>query len=257
MRRVLGGIEVWLTVISAGRPGNVHNMFNLIGPATWYVPDDQWREYSKAQHEMGGSSQIGKGSDTNVCHARNRAMEDAFKDGLPCVQLDDDMKWIKQVEFGAGDEKNVAKWCAPEQAIGMIAQELERTDYKLAGTAPTNNPFFSNLQVHTRAFVRSPLWVIKPNELRLDEQFLVKFDYDYTLQHIHQLGGVCRVDGFVTEFDYGKQKGGHVDTRTLETQHEAIRRLEKKWGNRVIRRNPRRDGEILLRIPKPSRTVYA
>jgi hypothetical protein len=244
---------VWLTVISAGRPQNVRHMHSLVGAATWYVPEDQHPEYQDAINQTGGMSELAKGSDSNVTHARNRALEDAFNRGLPCVQLDDDMKWIKQVIFT--EEENKAVHASPEHAIQDITKRLTRSGFKLAGTAPTNNPYFTRADETHRTFCRSPLWVVLPNRLRLDPLLLVKFDYDYTLQHIREYGGVCRVDRYITEFDYGTQKGGHVNSRTLETQEDAIAYLEGKWGRRLIKRNPRRPGEILLRVPRPQREV--
>lgn len=241
---------MWLTVVSANRSNHVTQMRNMIGPATWYVPKHNRRDYENA-----GADNIGLGSDTNVTAARNQAIQDAFNWRLPCVQLDDDLKWIKQVAFGVGEEKNTALHTSVEYAIGQIVRALQETGFKLGGTAPTNNPYFSRNALQTRAFVRSPFWVVMENELRLDRRLLVKFDYDYTLQHIQKFGGVARLDEFVTQFDYGTQPGGHVDSRTMETQMAAIRYLESKWGTEIIKRNPRRQGEILLRVPRPQRVV--
>jgi hypothetical protein len=226
-------------------------MTNHIGPATWYVPKHQGRNYENA-----GAYNIGLGSDTNVTIARNQAMEDAFQWKLPCVQIDDDMKWIKRVIWPDADHpKNRAETFSAEAAIQRILLWMEDLGFYLGGTAPTNNPYFSRQPVSTRTFVRSPFWVIRPNPLRLDPKLLVKFDYDYTLQHIEKFGGVCRVDEFVTEFDYGKLPGGHVDSRTMDTQEQAIDYLQHKWGPKIVRRNPRRPGEVLLNVPRPQRVV--
>lgn len=221
-------------------------MEELCGPLTWYVPEDQWKEYARE-----GALDLRQGSSVNAAEARNRAFREAWDQGLPCCQVDDDMRWAKQKNFETGDVVRITG----SEAIARVLKRLNQTDFKLGGCLPTNNPYFARSPITTRTFVRSHLWIVKPCDLLLDEHMRVKFDYDYTLNHIFQFGGVCRVDEIICDFDYNSLTGGHVQEDRMRQQEEAILTLQERWGDRVVRRNPKRPGEILIRPPQSRRTI--
>lgn len=248
MVRNIGGFDVYVCSVSAGRPEQVDAMHSLVGPLTWFVPPHQQTEYLK-----GGAEHFGEGSDTNVVPARQRAMDAAFAQGLPCIQFDDDLKRVARVY----DKKWRTDSGAVSSMLGEFIGVVMNSDFKLGGIAPTTNLGFSSGGVRTRVFCRSHLWMVKPNELKLDENLKTKFDYDYSMQHIARYGGVCRSELTVWDFDFGTKKGGHVDTRTKQGEHDAIAYLQWKWGSKIMSNHPRREGEIIMRPPHKKRTVIA
>jgi hypothetical protein len=251
MIRTFGEHSVWLTVISAGRPGEVQNMTNLLGPATWYVPDHQWAEYKTERIGL----RHGTRDPAHVSDVRNRMLEDAFAFDLPCLQFDDDLKRV--MKLPAPNKKG--EWHQDPGHVRALLVELVdavmQSSFKLGGVPPTNNHFFANGQLRSRVFCRSHLWMVKPNPLRLDTNLKTKFDYDYTIQHVRQYGGVCRHDGMIWDFDFGGKSGGHVDTRTHQGELESVAYLQKKWGSDIVKKNAKRPGEVLLKFPKMERTV--
>jgi hypothetical protein len=249
--RKLDGNDVWLSVISAGRPWQVGPMTNLIGPASWYVPPKQWMAYMDAGLEV---TQLNKGSDSAVVPVRNRALTDAWnRYGVPCVQLDDDLMRVMKVIVPM---KRSNWWNDSEHVEAVLSEmyaRLKDSPFKLAGGAPTNNAYFTRRQTTTRGFIKSGVWMVKGCELLLDEELRTKFDYDYTLQHIRRYGGVLRCDDLIFDFNQFTMKGGHSVDRTKDDKSKELRSityLEDKWGTNTIRRNPRRPGEILLKFPK-------
>jgi hypothetical protein len=256
IRTLPGGVQVWMTCISAGRATRVKPMEELVGPLTWYVPPHQKPEYAY----QGARSQR-PGSDTSLVEVRNRALSDAWEQRLPCLMLDDDLRkmYYKPAESTGAPFEN--RWSTdPDRIqilIGMVAKTVMESPYRLGGIPPTDNPYFANSQIRTRVFCRSHFWVVRPCGLWLDPNLKTKEDYDYTIKHISKYGGVCRVDSVIGDFDFATEAGGCQTTRSLAGEMEAVLYLEKKWGTKIIKRNKRRAGEILLRFPKQERIVMA
>lgn len=253
MLRKLGEHTVWMTVISAGRPQQVKPMTDLIGPASWYVPDTDRQAYKDASLQAQDSIRFEKGSDKAVVPVRNDALLDAWRNDVPCIQLDDDLMRVMKVN----EPMRRSEWWADSPhvlaVIGDAVQRLASSPYKLAGGAPTNNAYFTRKRTTDKGFIKSGFWVVEPCGLMLDELLKTKFDYDYTLQHVFRFGGVTRCDDLIFDFNQFTMAGGHSVDRTKDDksrEYNAIRYLEGKWGTEIIRRNPRRPGEILLKFPK-------
>ena len=52
------------------------------------------------------------------------------------------------------------------------------SDYFFAGFPPTNNPFFALKEYEYNQFIVGDFILIKPNELRFDDNLRLKEDYD-------------------------------------------------------------------------------
>lgn len=230
-------------VISARRHANVKGMIALVGDATWYVTEEDAPLYLAE----GAASVVVGGS---LCASRNRLLQDAFDVGASCVQLSDDLKALKAGRVVDGEK--VAVDIGFGEAIRMLSEALDMTGAKLAGAAPTANPFYWNPSrtVHTQAFVVGDLMLVRPSAVRFDERLRLKEDYDFTLQHIHRYDCVARRDDLFATFLHRKNAGGAVSYRTTEAEQDAIRFLKASWPG-YVRDNPRRPNEILLSFPKP------
>lgn len=240
----LRGIPVWLTVISAGRHKNVKPLTEMIGAASWYVPPRE----SPLYHQEGAHTRLG--SDIHVVPIRNRALTEAFAHGAICVQLDDDLKWAAFASNGK------AQRTEPRRLLEVMVERLMDSDFRFAGAAPTNNAYFTRKQNSTNLFIRSGAIALKPNPLRFDENLRVKFDYDLTIQHYLRFGGVLRCDNLIFDFEQRTNTGGHVSDHRATEDEAAIEYLMKKWPGLVIR-HPRREHEVLLRLPRHKREVLA
>lgn len=230
--------QPFVAVISAGRPQNVPHMDSLIDvPHTWVVPHDQIEDYRYA----GAEDVVGTSSSQDT-HQRNFALDIAGS--RYCVQMDDDLKKLRYCIPGQKGEPITVSL-----AIGMMMQMLEECDAYYAGVAPTDNAYFTRVAVNTRGFIRSAFTVYRPgSNLRYDHQFRLKGDYDLTCQHLAKYGRVARVDGLLASFAFGQGAGGCVSYRTPALEAEMCDRLIAKWPA-AISRNPKREGEVLLRWP--------
>ncbi len=236
-------------VLSYKRPHNVEKMTEIVGSdVSWYVKEAEVDDYKKA----GAKTVVSVPDDLTLVKTRNVILKEAWKKGHVCVQLDDDLKAIKRVVVLGANK--IEKDISLVDALKLITKWLDEYKLYLGGVAPTNNAFFSNPNkpVTFQAFVRASLIVIKPCKVLFDEHQIVKHDYDYSLLHIQKYGGIIRCNDLLCSFGYGVNKGGLVEYRTPELSQKMIRRLKEKWGS-LIKDNPKRPNEILLKFKRPNK----
>jgi hypothetical protein len=239
-------------VISKGRPQSVPVMKQFLGElfAVWVVPENEMHLYNEA----GAAFCLPDGG--GLVQARNIALEDAFTLGLPCVQLSDDLKALNQFVSKMVDSTQKHP-LTMEEALQDMRNFLKLDGRaKMAGVAPTDNTFYASTSPKLKSFIVGDMIMVLPTELRFDEQFRLKEDYDYTCQHIKTYGRVLRLDWILASFRHRSNKGGAVDDRTAELEQDMIRRLKEKWPG-WIHDNPRRENEVLLRINKTTTEVWS
>lgn len=219
-------------------------MTSIVGPATWFVDAKCAEEYRAALEPLGGAAVVADA----LCEARNAALNAAFSLNAPCLQISDDLKKVERASWDAERGKYVAAPIAFSEAVATMLDATNQVGAKLAGVAPTANPFYyRGRAINGRAFVVGDLILTKPTPLRFDESLRLKEDYDYTLQHIEAHGVVARCDDVLATFVHRSNPGGAVAYRTDALEAESIAALKKKWG-RLLRDNPRRPNEILLKL---------
>ena len=246
MIRQFGGAKVFVSVISARRPDAVGPMTDLVGAATWFVDQESRSRY----RERGEAAEQFVVAD-KLCEARNAAIEAAWAAGAThCLQLSDDLKKLETPVPHATQPKYIAEPLLFADAVLRMVLALDQTGARLAGVAPTNNPFYyRGKPIHTRAFIVGDMMLIKPSTPRFDLNLKLKEDYDFTLKHLDNYGCVARCDNILASFAHRTNKGGAVAYRTPEAEQEAIAYLKKRWPM-FIADNPRRPNEILLKMPK-------
>ncbi len=239
MRRVLeSGEEVFVAIISHLRAGNVEAMTAQVGPATWYVGSGEGDEYGAhaAQVvEAGG-----------LCPSRNAALDDGHRLGLPVVELSDD---LRRLQFAPSKLRADLRPLTFDAAVQWMLDRSREYGAKLAGAAPTDNPFFLNpgKPVRQGNFIVGDFIVVQPCHQRFDERLMLKEDYDYTLQHVEGFGGVARCDNVLASFLHRGNAGGACAFRTSEREQDAIRFLKAKWPG-LLHDHPSRADEVVLRL---------
>jgi hypothetical protein len=213
----------------------------MTGPATWYVAAGQGAEYASA----GAAAVVEAGA---LCRARNAALDEGHAAGAAVVELSDDLRGCKLAQH-QGD-KVIGAPIPFAAAVRAIRGSASLYGAKLAGVAPTSNPFYSNPKhpVRLAAFIVGDMICVEPCALRFDERFRLKEDYDYTLQHLAKYGRVVRCDTVLATFIHRSNAGGAVTVRTPALEQEAIALLKAKWPH-LVADNPRRANEVLLRLP--------
>lgn len=241
-------MERAIYVISAGRPDAVERMNAHLDtiPGSgrwlfWVVPERDAGSYEARRVNV----IVDPGS---LVGARNLALDHAFAHGRACVQLSDDLKRIKALAPGAPKGVELTL----RETLDHLDAALDDTLLTLAGCSPTDNLYFAKEGVSTRKFIVGDLIMVRPTELRFDENLRLKEDYDFTLQHWATYGGAARCDFIAPSFAHYTNAGGAVAVRTAELEQETIAYLKAKWPG-MVRDNPRRPNEILLTTPRRHR----
>lgn len=230
----------YIAVISSGRPARVAEMKkhlgNLAERAVWYVGADEGADYRYA----GADLTVEAGT---LSHARNLALEEAFRQDEVCAQLSDDLTGVDW--SGNHDSKHRITL---ERAIGMIVKQLA-SDVKLAGAGATDNVFFMPVaDVSEHVFIIGDLMAIAPNPLRFDENLNLKEDLEYSIQHLKEYGQVARLNTILANWQHRTNHGGAVQYRTAAGEKSAVDYIMTKHPGWVVE-NGRRDNELLLRWP--------
>jgi hypothetical protein len=235
-------LDVYLGVFSSGRAGNVGPVQAIVGDATWYVGAGECAAYDAA----GAARVVESGG---LCESRNAALSDGWKCDLPSLIMSDDIRKCQKAYENAEGKKK-AEDVNFSDVIDAMHDALFDTGAMLAGVAPTSNPFYWNPKrsTHACAFIVGDLNLVKPCDILFDEQFKLKEDYDYTLEHLNRYGVVARCDDMLVTFAHRSNSGGAVAVRTPELEQDMIALLRKKWGPNVIKDNAKRPDEILLNL---------
>lgn len=183
-----------------------------------------------------------------LIESRNAIIDDAkYFNKNYAVIIEDDLQRLDL----ALDKKNKIRVEIP-QVIDMMVDYLdENPDVYMTGVAPTPNAFFYNPDepISHKKFCVGSFLVIRSNtDLRFDPNLTLKEDYDYTLQHIFKYGKIARFNNILASFSHYSNKGGVVGYRNNRREQYNINYLKKKWGTEIIKDNPKRPNEILLKV---------
>jgi len=231
-----------ICIVSSKRSRNVEKIQKIVGECVWYVGYGEKQSYEDA----GALNVIESGK---LMQSRNAALDDSFKEGKICIQVSDDLGKIYIVprdgkRFKHSDTREISF----SESCEYIIKSLDETNLKLAGVSPTDNPYFyCGTEFKTTKFIVGDFIVVKPCDLRFDENLRLKEDYDYTLQHIKKYGGALRCERILPLFAHRENAGGAVDYRNEEREQEAIKYLLEKWGEVLVKNTKKgRPNEILF-----------
>lgn len=258
-------------IISKGRWANARTVeARLLGgglpPAQilWLVGTGEKEEY---EANCSGSVVEGGG----LCQSRNRALDEARSRKMACVQMSDDMKKCELVRAGAtiGHFHDKELWSKPADlkaanaaggdkveitpvaAASLLHALLKATEHRLAGCFPNANPGLAagTRPVADNLFIVGDFLVIDVDRtsLRFDERLMLKEDYDYTAQHLHEHGGVCRSNRVLCSFEHYDNPGGAVDVRNDDREQHAIQLLHHKWPGAFRQHGTRGPNEVLFK----------
>lgn len=79
--------------------------------------------------------------------------------------------------------------------------------------------------------------IINDSTYRFDERFIVKEDYEISLRHINQYGGIIAARYFHWENSHWKDDGGCKDYRTQKVEEDAIKLLKQLYPSMVTGAN--------------------
>lgn len=78
---------------------------------------------------------------------------------------------------------------------------------------------------------------VDKNELRYDELLSVKEDVDYFLQNVQKYHKALRVEKYYINKESFTNEGGANAIRSEQKEKEQFKRMQEKWGSKIIRPN--------------------
>lgn len=235
-------LGVFVSVISHKRPQNIDKITSLVGDCTFFVNKGEGDSYLSA----GAKKVVECGTD--ICEARNKAIKIASTLSLPCIQVSDDLRYLRKIYFPDGESKRKVIPSSFNEVVKTMVDELKRTNLKYAGIAVTSNRMNYIKDVnfsYDKLIVNDFICIMPDCEYLFDKRMALKEDYDFTLVNILVNKGVVRCNQFYGEFPHRQNEGGANLYRDYETERLANLKLMKKWGN-FIKKHPSRDNQISL-----------
>jgi hypothetical protein len=200
--------------------------------------EEEKKRYETLPKELYGHIIV---AEKGLMNARNFITE-YFPENKPILQMDDDIEGLYEL----ADNKLV-----PLESLANLINkgfELCKTNnMNLWGIAPVHNSFYLKPNISTNAkFIIGHFWgVINKKCVEITMDF--KEDYERSLKFIEKDGGVIRFNYVAAKTRLGA-KGGLDKTakERLEINKINSDKLVAEFPN-LVRLNPRRPGEILIR----------
>lgn len=186
--------------------------------------DDYMRNYGKKRVRVNPDKIEG-----NFARKKNYILDHAPARWV--LFLDDDIPKLGFYE----NSKRVA--ATPAQAMHMVQTLFEMADspalkVRLIGINQSPDPaaYRQWMPFSTLAAILGPFNGHLSPELRYDERFDLREDYDFFLQNIHRHRRVLRFNKWHYFHDHATNPGGCTIYRTSDRQRDNDERLIRKWG---------------------------
>lgn len=206
----------------------------LLPNANYWVHEFEKEEYSKLG--IDNLFIIPDKLKGNIAKVRNFILDSTDLGYDVIVQIDDDFKHI-----GYWEDKKAIRLTQEKEIIDMIEKYSGLADkwgVKLWGV--NVNPDKQNYREYTpfytlRYISASFSCFLKGNELRYDERFSLKEDYDMTLQQLNKYRQVLRINKYFYVKKSVEQIGGCSMYRNIDREKNQILLLQQKWGRDIVK----------------------
>ena len=199
------------------------------GHAIWVVPDS---------------------AQGSVARIRNYILDHAGCSRI--VMLDDDVQYIGRWREQSQErlsEDEFYEFC--EEGFAL-ADDL---GVKLWGMnlLPDKGAYREYTPFSMKQCVLGPFQAFNDLDLRYDETLPLKEDYDLSLQVLHKYHKTLRFNSYHYAARQHVNTGGCADYRTIEKEKNQFLLLQRKWGSRIVQRDPQQgkgyDINPIVKIP--------
>lgn len=171
----------------------------------------------------------------NLPKVKNFILEETWKNDFDaCLFLDDD---IRSIAYWQQNRRVPLVGEALDLFIIKHSQLCLEWGFKLWGVNVNNDKQcyreyspFSTLSYVSSSFA----CFLRGNELRYDERFPLKEDYDMTIQQCEKYRGLLRVNRAYYFKKSMENVGGCGMYRNVEREKAQLELLQKKWGSEIV-----------------------
>lgn len=236
-------------IVSYKRAGDISSD-RVFKNAKIVIPESQFKEYDQYEYKNGCELlPIPDEADGNIARKRNYILDNfqSMCDGNMAI-VDDDYDYIAMMEQG-----NQYK-LTTDQVEAMLINGFQMC--KDLGTVmwglnvQTDPRFYNEFAPFTMLSVcLGPFQAFCNNPLRYDEDLYLKEDYDMSLQVLQKYHKILRFGKYSYQVNHFNKTGGVVSYRTKGKEIEQLKRLEQKWGSKVVKYDVSKDVDPIVKVP--------
>ena len=216
-----------IAIPSKGRAGRVLTT-RIFKSALLYVPESEYQQYLQFNNNVIAVPKNIKG----ITQTRNYILKENIENDI--VFIDDDLQhggWIKkgiekykQIRITNEEDwiEEFEKYFDLTKQLGWHIWGLKYTDNSM--TSYAWNPFLLN-----GLALGSCMGFIKGNKYLFDEDFEVKEDYEISMRHIKEEGGLLSVRYTFMQHEHTQMEGGCRDSTRILKEKKALIGLLKKY----------------------------
>lgn len=218
-------LDYKICIPSKGRAGKVLTT-KIFPDATLFVPESEQFQYSMYKNVVPVPSDI-----RGITATRNYILR-TVKENV--IFIDDDLQyggWIKKssekykvIRFDDSNDFDIE--------FKKLFELTEQLNYKIFGLFTVGNNLtqysYQPLLLHG-VVLGSCMGVINDGSYYFDESYLVKEDYELSMRHIKERGGILRANYIFMQHEHQKMEGGCKDSNRIEKEKEALKKLLKQY----------------------------
>lgn len=220
---------------------------DLLTCGIMYVPESEVQEYKKIYSEVVGVPNEVRG----ITATRNWILRNCGERDV--VFVDDDVRNAGRFVLNAGGGKLERCKMSEEEWMREFERLFELTDsfgWKIFGVNTESSRWSCHVghPFQLRGYVlASCMGIINDGTLYFDESFRVKEDYEISLRHVQQFGGIVRAEYMYFENEHWTGDGGCKDYRTDELERDCINRLIQLYP-RFIRNVSNKSSQYTIKL---------
>lgn len=168
---------------------------------------------------------------------------DHFSRGDKVIFLDDDIRSFFTVKGGAPHTVKKEEFYSMIDEGFSLAKKERATAW---GIYPVNNPFFMKDKLRRKSILIGTLMGITKTDLKFNESFCTKQDYEFCLHTIKKYGKCLRLDWYSANASHQTKGGCETVWKEKRIVRADTNRLLLMYPD-LIKRNPSKPDEIKMR----------
>lgn len=218
-------LDYKICIPSKGRGGRVLTT-KVFPDAFLYVPESEIHEYKMYKNVVGVPDSVKGITATRNYILKNNECNIFF--------IDDDMEyggWIEKFK----ESYKVRRFKKAKEFTDEIDKLWELTyqlGYKIFGLFTVGNNLtqysYQPLLLHG-VCLGSCMGIINDGSYYYDDRYLVKEDYELSMRHIKERGGILRANYIFMQHEHQKMQGGCKDSNRISKEKEALKMLLSEY----------------------------
>lgn len=209
-----------------------------------YVPENEVSQYKMYKNVVGVPNEI-----RGITKTRNYILQN---NKCNVMFIDDDMEyggWIEKFK----ESYKVRRFKTSKQFTDEFDKLFDMTyqlDYKIFGLFTVGNNLtqyaYQPIILHGVA-LGSCMGIINDGTYYFKDEYEVKEDYELSMRHIKDRGGLLRANYIFMQHEHQKMSGGCKDSRRIEKEKVALKMLVKEYPG-WIKEAKHRGSEFALQL---------